>query len=230
MIKEFFRISAGVLVFLYGTVLYAENTNFTHTTHFSGSGNCVSCHDGLTDIKGDDVSIVSDWQASMMANSTKDPFWQAKVATELKRNSHLSSLIKDTCTECHVNDLKSKPKKSHLPFGAHKDMFFTHGLNLLCLNCHHVNFPDAFTDHDGSIIPKDQPTLLCRKCHGVHYRDWRAGIHGRINGFWNAEFGSQTHLGCNQCHNPHHPQFPSLKPMSPPSGQQTHSHEEEHHE
>ena len=41
-----------------------------------------------------------------------------------------------TCTKCHEKDLKSKPKKSHLPFGAHLDMTFTHGLNLRCLNCH----------------------------------------------------------------------------------------------
>jgi hypothetical protein len=38
----------------------------------------------------------------MMANSTKDPFWQAKMATELKRNSHLSPLINDVCTKCHA--------------------------------------------------------------------------------------------------------------------------------
>ncbi len=38
----------------------------------------------------------------MMANATKDPLWQAKVATELERNSHLSSVITDTCTKCHA--------------------------------------------------------------------------------------------------------------------------------
>lgn len=38
----------------------------------------------------------------MMANASKDPFWQAKVATELARNSHLSAVINDTCTKCHA--------------------------------------------------------------------------------------------------------------------------------
>ena len=37
-----------------------------------------------------------------MANVTKAPFWQAKVATELDRNSHLSTLINDTCSKCHA--------------------------------------------------------------------------------------------------------------------------------
>jgi hypothetical protein len=135
------------------------------------------------------------------------------------------------CSECHVKDLKSKPKKSHLPFGAHMDMLFTHGLNLRCFNCHHVDHPDAFTDHDGSVIPKDKPVLLCRKCHGVTYRDWQAGIHGRINSFWNAELGLKKNLACNQCHNPHHPKFPALKPMAPPINPVARQYEEDsHHE
>lgn len=80
---------------------HAENSQFI-TEHFSGSGNCSQCHDGLTDVSGHDVSIVRDWGSSMMANSSKDPFWQAKVASELKRNSHLSSEINDKCTQCHA--------------------------------------------------------------------------------------------------------------------------------
>jgi hypothetical protein len=136
-----------------------------------------------------------------------------------------------TCSECHIKDLKSEPKKSHLPFGAHKDMLFTHGLNLRCLNCHHADHPDAFTDHDGSVISKDNPVLLCRKCHGVTYRDWLAGVHGRINSFWNAKYGTKKNLECNQCHNPHHPKFPDLKPMAPPAHPTSAHHEEvRHHE
>ena len=132
-----------------------------------------------------------------------------------------------TCTKCHEKDLKSKPKKSHLPFGAHLDMTFTHGLNLQCLNCHHADHPDAFTGHDGSIIPKDNPVLLCRKCHGVTYRDWKVGIHGRINGFWSEALGPQKWLACDQCHNPHHPKFPALKPMAPPAHPLVHVDEKE---
>lgn len=82
-------------------IVHAEDSLFS-TEHFSGSGNCSQCHDGLTDVSGNDVSIVRDWGASMMANATKDPFWQAKVASELKRNAHLSSEINDKCTQCHA--------------------------------------------------------------------------------------------------------------------------------
>ena len=136
-----------------------------------------------------------------------------------------------SCTECHVKDLTSEPKKSHLPFGAHKDMFFTHGLNLGCLNCHHRNYPDAYIDNDGSVIPNDQPTRLCRKCHGVTYRDWKASVHGRNNGYWSEDYGPIKKVACNQCHNPHNPKFPALKPMPPPvSPEASHHKGGNHHE
>ena len=99
--KYLMRVAVSLLLFVSPITAFAENANFT-TSHFAGSGNCATCHDGLTDTSGDNVSIVRDWGASMMANSTKDPFWQAKVATELKRNPHLSTVINDTCTRCHA--------------------------------------------------------------------------------------------------------------------------------
>ena len=101
MIINLLRVSACVLLFFTQFAVHAEDDNFT-TSHFSGSGNCAQCHDGLTDTSGDDVSIVKDWGSSMMANATKDPFWRAKVATELERNPHLSDVINDKCTKCHA--------------------------------------------------------------------------------------------------------------------------------
>jgi hypothetical protein len=72
------------------------------STHFSGSGNCSRCHDGLTDNQGRDVSIVRDWSSSMMANSARDPFWKAKVRSEIARNPHLEGVISDKCSKCHA--------------------------------------------------------------------------------------------------------------------------------
>ncbi len=100
MIRELLPAGAAILL-LVTQAAVAENTNFL-TSHFSGSGNCAMCHDRLTDTSGEDVSIVKDWGASMMANSSKDPFWRAKVATELERNPQLSGVISDTCTKCHA--------------------------------------------------------------------------------------------------------------------------------
>ncbi len=86
------------------------NPSFT-TTHFSGSGNCVLCHNGLADSQGNDVSIVRDWSSTMMANSTRDPFWKAKVRSELARNPHLQGVINDTCSKCHAPMANYEAKK-----------------------------------------------------------------------------------------------------------------------
>jgi len=72
------------------------------TDHFIGSQNCTLCHDGLFDAAGADVSIVVDWQATMMANSARDPLWRAKVASEIKRNPAHQQEIESTCARCHV--------------------------------------------------------------------------------------------------------------------------------
>lgn len=101
MFTSLLRASAGILLFTFWYTAHAENASFT-TPHFSGSGNCALCHDGLTDTSGEDVSIVRDWGPSMMANSTKDPFWKAKLASEIERNAHLAPLINDVCTKCHA--------------------------------------------------------------------------------------------------------------------------------
>lgn len=78
-----------------------KGSQFT-TRHFAGAGKCAACHDGLEDASGQDVSIASDWSSTMMANSTRDPFWRAKVASEIRRTPALTELINDECTRCHA--------------------------------------------------------------------------------------------------------------------------------
>ncbi|MHC3994076.1 hypothetical protein ACXWTF_04560 [Thiomicrolovo sp. ZZH C-3] len=87
----------GLLV----TLAEAEDSYFT-SYHFMGSGNCVRCHNGMTDSYGNDVSIETAWSSTMMANASKDPMWRAKVRTEINRNPHLEGVINDKCTRCHA--------------------------------------------------------------------------------------------------------------------------------
>ena len=76
--------------------------------YFTGSGNCVNCHapdpdgEALVDVDGHTVSPVVDWQATMMANSAKDPFWRAKVAHEGLVNPNHRESIENLCTACHA--------------------------------------------------------------------------------------------------------------------------------
>ena len=79
-------------------------------TLFSGSGNCILCHgdpsqfpdsEANLDAGGNDVSPITTWRATMMANAAKDPFWRAKVSHEGLVNPGLKDEIENVCTTCH---------------------------------------------------------------------------------------------------------------------------------
>ncbi len=84
--------------------------------HFRGAQICSNCHDGLTDtITGTDVSIQKDWSATMMGNAARDPFWKAKVRSEIIRAPHLVEVISDKCTRCHAPMASFEAKSSSEP-------------------------------------------------------------------------------------------------------------------
>jgi hypothetical protein len=117
------------------------------------------------------------------------------------------------CMECH----RFFPAKWHYdrPMVEHQDVKLQHGENRFCLNCHHPQNRNAFVDYDGSEIAQADVVLLCAKCHGPTHRDWKAGVHGRQNGFWKPDAGARTKLRCIQCHDPHKPKFQAMKPLPP---------------
>ncbi len=84
---------------------------------FYGSGKCAGCHgedpNDLASLAGQsfpmepmpdawDVNVVEDWRSSIMANSTKDPFWRAKVRHEVITNPAHGADLEDKCTSCHA--------------------------------------------------------------------------------------------------------------------------------
>ena len=77
---------------------------FGRTTLFGGSGLCEVCHasDGVVlTVNGLDVSPITHWRSTMMANASKDPFCRAVVAEEVHRFPALQQTIETTCTKCH---------------------------------------------------------------------------------------------------------------------------------
>lgn len=86
----------------------AEDLSVFEGDLFSASGKCVMCHNTdssgavLVDEFGNDVSMVNDWMATMMANSARDPFWKAKVEHEGIVNPDHQNLLESTCTKCHA--------------------------------------------------------------------------------------------------------------------------------
>lgn len=71
-------------------------------TVFRTSERCVACHNGLKTSKGEDVSIGFDWSASIMANSSRDPYWQGSVRRESIDHPESTQAIQDECTICHM--------------------------------------------------------------------------------------------------------------------------------
>jgi hypothetical protein len=72
---------------------------------FSGSGNCAQCHasDGRANTEGaTDVSPVTQWRSTMMANAARDPLWRAKVSAEVATFPALAEAIESKCTRCHA--------------------------------------------------------------------------------------------------------------------------------
>ena len=69
---------------------------------FATSDNCLACHNGLIASDGEDVSIGVSWRASMMANSSRDPYWQASVRRETIDHKTHGDAIQDECAICHM--------------------------------------------------------------------------------------------------------------------------------
>lgn len=92
----------------------------------------------------------------------------------------------------------------------------THNRNNLCYNCHNENDLLTFSIRDGNELKFEESSRLCGSCHGPNYRDWEAGVHGRMNGYWNHKLGDFRRLDCVNCHNPHAPKIPTRKPAPPP--------------
>ncbi len=70
--------------------------------HFLTADRCMPCHNSLTTRSGRDASIGLDWRASIMANSSRDPYWQASVRREVLDHPTASALIQDDCSTCHM--------------------------------------------------------------------------------------------------------------------------------
>lgn len=120
------------------------------------------------------------------------------------------------CRACHGKEkdfpVNYKRREALL---VHTALKLNHGgVRVWCLDCHHPDERDYLLPlSDGKLIRFEHSYLLCGKCHGTKYRDWRNGIHGLRTGNWNGE---KTYHLCVHCHNPHTPRFKPIKPLPPP--------------
>ena len=113
---------------------------------FQTSDRCVACHNGLRTATGEDVSIGLDWRASIMANSSRDPYWQASVRRESIDHPESQAGIQDECSICHMPIVRYEAKLqgrkgevfSHLPFDADKKGNAQAEDGVSCSVCHQI--------------------------------------------------------------------------------------------
>lgn len=84
----------------------------------------------------------------MMANSAKDPLWQAKVSSEVGRNPALQSVIEEKCATCHMPMARTQAKALGMPvriLGEDGFLNPAHPLHALamdgvsCASCHQIS-------------------------------------------------------------------------------------------
>ncbi len=113
---------------------------------FPTSDRCMACHNGLSTPSGEDVSIGLNWRASMMANSSRDPYWQASVRRETMDHPKARAAIEEECAVCHMPmsryEAMVQGRESevfaHLPFdpGKPADRLAADGVS--CAACHQI--------------------------------------------------------------------------------------------
>ena len=73
-----------------------------HKDLFQTSDRCFACHNGLATSSGEDISIGLSWRPTMMANSARDPYWQAGVRRETLDHPESKAAIENECATCHM--------------------------------------------------------------------------------------------------------------------------------
>jgi len=137
---------------------------------FKTGGNCMACHNSLLTPSGEDVSIGSSWRATIMANSGRDPYWQAGVRRETLDHPTAAADIQDECSICHMPMARTMAHASgakgqvfaHLPVAEHSapdDLLAHDGVS--CTMCHQISSAKLGTRESfvgGFVIDGPQPT------------------------------------------------------------------------
>jgi hypothetical protein len=114
---------------------------------FQTSDRCLACHNGILSSSGEDVSIGFAWRASIMANSSRDPYWQGSVRRESIDHPESQAAIEDECSVCHMPipryEAKVEGRKgqifSHLPFNADNKENAKAEDGVTCSVCHQIS-------------------------------------------------------------------------------------------
>ncbi|PLW84319.1 hypothetical protein CWI75_02980 [Kineobactrum sediminis] len=180
---------------------------------FETSDKCLACHNGLLTPGGEDVSFGHDWQGSMMANASRDPYWQAAVRREIMDHPQAQAQIEDECAVCHMPMSRYQAKASgelgqiftHLPFpsrGSHQTLLAEDGVS--CSACHQITDrnlgePESFTG--GFHVDTESPPGRQQILGPFEIDPGRQEIMRSATGFIPRQGGHlQTSEFCATCH------------------------------
>jgi len=162
-------------VFAAAVLLCSVSTKGQRSPHeevFATSDQCLACHNGLRTPSGEDVSIGTSWRASMMANSSRDPYWQAGVRREVLDHPAAAQEIQDGCATCHMPMSRTEARLNgshgrvfdHLPVTRERDRIdrLAHD-GVACSMCHQITdqnlgTPASFTGGYVVTVPRDRRT------------------------------------------------------------------------
>ena len=134
------------LLFAFSQALRGGSRDKDLQPAFQTSDRCFACHNGMTTSAGKDFSIGLEWQASIMGNSSRDPYWQASVRRETIDHPESKAAIEDECSICHMPvtryEAKLRGQKgevfSHLPFDPQKKQNAEAEDGVTCSVCHQI--------------------------------------------------------------------------------------------
>jgi hypothetical protein len=160
-------VAVAVAATGYGTV--SDAASRVGPVHFLTADRCMPCHNGLTTRAGGDASIGFDWRGSVMANSSRDPYWQAGVRRETLDHPKLAAEIQDECSTCHMPMQRFAVHAAggrgqvfaHLPANQGSDVLDSLSADgVSCTTCHQIqpnNFGQRSSFNGGFIIDTTSP-------------------------------------------------------------------------
>lgn len=178
---------------------FALDTN----DHFMAAGNCDGCHGfdetghASVDEEGNDISPLTLWRATMMANSGRDPFFRAKMSHESTINPQHQAALEDKCTSCHAPlGRYTYHLYGYGPYGLsdlEEDPMGQDGVS--CMACHKQTAEHLGSNHSGEL----HYDSIMRE-----YGPYQKPLQGPMQGFVGVspEYGEHVAEGgfCAGCH------------------------------
>ncbi len=162
-------ISRAAVLFAAGASLLAARDG--KPPRFQTSDRCIACHNGLITPTGRDVSIGFEWRASIMANSSRDPYWQASARRETIDHAIVRADVEDECSVCHMPITRYLAKQqgdkgqifTHIPFDTEKRSGREAEDGVDCSVCHQISSQKLGTreSYNGGFVlePLESPNI-----------------------------------------------------------------------